>query len=249
MVTIPPYATKEGSEGLRQATIEMWHPGCWGLELNSQFPGSHFIEKSTFQAEGHIKADLVFITSSANDMDEILERALAHENVYDLTVLKHAGDRARILAKYDKDKSVIPTVTKSSLMAIKPFHIKNGYKYWTVVAESGTLSGQVDILEEEFQVKIKSIHDVEEPQAVEYADVVDQLYSALSTRQREAMFTAVQQGYYKWPRGVTADEIAEAMGISGPTFLEHLRTAEHKLINKLFEVFEQRNAAQLLQVE
>lgn len=242
--------TTEGeSDGLRQVTIEMYHPGCWGLELSKQFPGSHFIEKSTYQAEDHIKADLVVIADDATEMDDILERAMVHENVYNLTMLKHAGDRARILAKYNKAKSVIPTITRSNLMAVEPFHITNGYKYWTVVAQSGTLADQIDSLEEKYQVQIKSIHDFEDPQRVEYADVVDQLYSALSPRQRETMYTAVQEGYYQWPREISADEIADSMGISGPTFLEHLRTGEKKLINKLFETFEQRNANHLLEIQ
>lgn len=249
MAITSPTTAEGASGGLRQVTIEMWHPGCWGLELNSQYPGSHFIEKSTYQAEDHIKADLVVIVDTATDMDDILNEAITHENVYELTVLKQAGDRARVLAKYNKSKSVIPTITKSNLMAVEPFHITNGYKYWTVVAESGTLSSQIDILKAKFQVQIKSIHDFEGTQAVEYADVVDQLYSTLSPRQREAMFTAVHEGYYQWPREVSANEMAEAMGISGPTFLEHLRTGEQKLINRLFETFEQRNKNQLLHVE
>lgn len=249
MAISSPHIQTSSSGGLRQVTIEMWHPGCWGLELSKQFPGSHFIEKSTYQAEDHIKADLVVIVNDANDMDDILEQAVSHGNVYNLTVLKHAGDRARVLVRYNKAKSVIPTITKSNLMAVEPFHITNGFKYWTVVAEPGTLSSQVDILEEEFQVQIKSVHDFEDTQAVEYADVVDQLYSALSPRQREAMFTAVREGYYRWPREVSADKIAESMGISGPTFLEHLRTGEQKIINKLIETFEQRHQNQLLPVE
>lgn len=224
----------------------MWHPGCWGLELNNQFKGAHFIEKSTYQAENHIKADLIFIVEHAADMDDLLKLARTHENVYDLTVLKCTGNRARILAEYNKEKSVIPTITKSDLMAVEPFHIKNGHKYWTVVAESGTLSDQIEILEEQYQVQIKSIHDFEDTESVEYADIVDQLYSALSPRQREAMFTAIREGYYRWPRDVSADAIAESMGISGPTFLEHLRIGEQKIINDLFAKFEQRHQNELL---
>lgn len=246
MAIAPSNTSNEPPDHLRQVCIEMWHPGCWGLELNSQFPGSHFIEKSSYQAEDHIKADLVVIADDTAEMDNLLSQAIAHENVYNLTVLKNAGGRARILARYDKEKSVIPTITKSDLMAVEPFHITNGYKYWTVVAEPGTLSNQVELLEEEFEVHIKSIHDFKDTEAVEYADIVDQLYSTLSPRQREAMFTAVEEGYYQWPRDVSADTIAGSMDISGPTFLEHLRTGEHKIINKLFEKFEQRHQNLLL---
>lgn len=54
--------------------------------------------------------------------------------------------------------------------------------------------------------------------------------AGISKRQQEVVKAAVEAGYYDWPREADAEEIADQLGITHPTFLEHLRKAEKKLI-------------------
>ncbi|MWV65098.1 bacterio-opsin activator [Halorubrum sp. JWXQ-INN 858] len=56
--------------------------------------------------------------------------------------------------------------------------------------------------------------------------------SGLSRRQQEAVETAIEAGYYDWPRGADAETVASELGITHPTFLEHLRKAEKKLLTR-----------------
>jgi len=48
------------------------------------------------------------------------------------------------------------------------------------------------------------------------------------------METALTSGYFEWPRGSTAEEVASSLGIAAPTFHEHLRAGERKLIESFF---------------
>ncbi|MFC6716789.1 bacterio-opsin activator domain-containing protein [Natrialbaceae archaeon GCM10025810] len=57
----------------------------------------------------------------------------------------------------------------------------------------------------------------------------------LTDKQRAALETAYFAGYFDWPRGSTGEEIAERLGISPATFNQHLRTAERKFFDSLFE--------------
>lgn len=59
--------------------------------------------------------------------------------------------------------------------------------------------------------------------------------AALTDRQREALEVAHEGGYYEWPRQVTCQALADELGVATPTYTEHLRTAEQKLIQLLFE--------------
>jgi len=59
--------------------------------------------------------------------------------------------------------------------------------------------------------------------------------TSLTDRQREALEAAHEGGYYEWPRQTTCQELADGLGVATPTFTEHLRTAEQKLIRMLFE--------------
>ncbi|MCJ0620578.1 helix-turn-helix domain-containing protein [Haloarcula hispanica] len=56
----------------------------------------------------------------------------------------------------------------------------------------------------------------------------------LTDRQQEVLATAHEAGYYNWPRGATAADLAELLDISEPTLHKHLRAAEQKLVATMF---------------
>jgi PAS domain S-box-containing protein len=47
--------------------------------------------------------------------------------------------------------------------------------------------------------------------------------------------TAYHAGFFEWPRDSSGEELADALGIAPATFTQHLRTAERKLLDALFE--------------
>lgn len=62
---------------------------------------------------------------------------------------------------------------------------------------------------------------------------VNNMFSDLTGKQKDALLKAQQYGYYTSPRNVTTDSIAKSMGVSRSTFEEHLRKAENKIITSL----------------
>jgi predicted DNA binding protein len=62
----------------------------------------------------------------------------------------------------------------------------------------------------------------------------DDVRSLLTDRQLEVLRTAIDSGFYNWPRTQSGQEIAETLGISQPTFHNHLRAAERKVLQHLF---------------
>lgn len=63
----------------------------------------------------------------------------------------------------------------------------------------------------------------------------DALATPLSERQREAIEAAHEAGYYEWPREVTAEEVAADLDIAAPTFHQHRRAAERKVVGLLVD--------------
>jgi PAS domain S-box-containing protein len=49
---------------------------------------------------------------------------------------------------------------------------------------------------------------------------------ALTDRQRSALETAVYSGYFEWPRTASGGDLAASLGVSSPTFHQHLRKAQ-----------------------
>lgn len=61
------------------------------------------------------------------------------------------------------------------------------------------------------------------------------LTEQLTDRQLEVLHTAYLNGYFEWPRERSGEEVASQLGITQPTFNNHLRVAERKLFSALFD--------------
>ena len=57
----------------------------------------------------------------------------------------------------------------------------------------------------------------------------------LTDRQREVLQIAYLHDFFNWPRGATGEEVAESLDIAPSTFHQHIRTAQRKLLNVVFE--------------
>ncbi len=61
------------------------------------------------------------------------------------------------------------------------------------------------------------------------------LEESLTEKQRRVLRVAHLSDYFESPRGSTSEEVAEALDISGPTVLYHLRNAQRELLNAFFD--------------
>ncbi|WP_137283641.1 bacterio-opsin activator domain-containing protein [Halorussus salinisoli] len=57
----------------------------------------------------------------------------------------------------------------------------------------------------------------------------------LTDAQRTALRASYFAGYYEWPRDSTAEDIAASLGISSPTFHQHIRKAQRELLCTFFD--------------
>jgi predicted DNA binding protein len=60
------------------------------------------------------------------------------------------------------------------------------------------------------------------------------LLSELTDRQRTTLEAAYAAGFFEWPRDASGEDVAASMGVSPPTFHQHLRKAERKVFESLF---------------
>ncbi|MFC6752482.1 helix-turn-helix domain-containing protein [Halorubrum tibetense] len=57
----------------------------------------------------------------------------------------------------------------------------------------------------------------------------------LTHRQQEIAETALQEGYYDDPRGISGADLADRFDVSSSTLHQHLRAAESKIMRGFFE--------------
>ncbi|WP_267642124.1 bacterio-opsin activator domain-containing protein [Haloarchaeobius amylolyticus] len=67
---------------------------------------------------------------------------------------------------------------------------------------------------------------------VAYRAAIEQ---SLTDRQSEVLETAYRAGFFDWPRETSGDEMADLLGVTPPTFHQHVRVAEQKLLDALFD--------------
>ena len=102
--------------------------------------------------------------------------------------------------------------------------------------KSVSIRSLIDSFEETFEdVDLRAKRERKRPErrVSEFRSTLDE---QLTDRQREALEAALRGGYFEWPRESDAEEIAATLGISSPTFHEHLRAAQQKLFTDLFDV-------------
>ncbi|MFP8954379.1 helix-turn-helix domain-containing protein [Natrialbaceae archaeon A-arb3/5] len=117
---------------------------------------------------------------------------------------------------------------RGSLMTIPPAEWNaDGTYTFTIVGRDADIQAAVDRVPADTRVEIESVGGTK----VTTEHVIDRL----SPRQRAAVETAIELGYYDRPREATSDDIARELDCATSTAAEHLRKAESKLVLGLFQ--------------
>ncbi|MFB6151366.1 MAG: bacterio-opsin activator domain-containing protein, partial [Haloarculaceae archaeon] len=74
-----------------------------------------------------------------------------------------------------------------------------------------------------------------EREATTEREFVASLLDSLTDRQLEVLRTAYLAGFFEWPRRSTGEDVAAMLGITQPTVNRHLRFAQQRLLERLFD--------------
>jgi len=131
-------------------------------------------------------------------------------------------------------KEKIPaTFHHIKLIFVKPVFVdKQGYEYWEVASwKKSILTDFIANLEKEIgKVEVLKI------KKTKLTDIYfAHLLPKLTSNQKRAIELAFEKGYYSWPKRTDLGELAKIMKVSIPTFREHLKRAEEKLMPDLIK--------------
>jgi hypothetical protein len=124
-------------------------------------------------------------------------------------------------------RNALPVLFREALVVVPPVVYRDGQVHARFVGDSVTLQAAVADLPGDIHVDIRAVG--------EYDVSRDSLASSLSDRQREAVTTAFELGYYDHPRGATHEDVADRLGVAPTTASEHLQKAEAKILASTLE--------------
>ena len=148
-----------------------------------------------------------------------------------LAILKHEGQVYTTIAKLqtpDEFKSVLDKL-KLDLVWDTPLFKSRERIVMSVIGADCELR--------RFLANMKSMGEVTSVKFSKPTFKAVEPMGCLTSRQREVLVAAYENGYYDYPRKVNAGELASKLGLNKATVIEHLRKAEGRMMAQLMAGF------------
>ncbi|QSW99975.1 helix-turn-helix domain-containing protein [Haloterrigena alkaliphila] len=125
----------------------------------------------------------------------------------------------------DVDERLLDSFTRGSLVVLPPIEYRSDWTVrFSVVGESDDLRRALEGIPDGIEATVGRVGEY---------DGGDAAVGSLTDRQREALRTARELGYFDVPRTASVDDVAAALNCAPGTAAEHLRKAEASVIDAL----------------
>jgi predicted DNA binding protein/putative methionine-R-sulfoxide reductase with GAF domain len=182
------------------------------------------------QEDGSLR---LYLTTEGADTDEVMAVLEADDAV----------ESASRVAEHDDEALFDVTVTESLIATL----VDHGAVPKSIVSENGIARYSIELpyeaearevfglVEDNYEsTDLVGYHEHERPVQTQQ-EFRAALAERFTERQETALRTAHLGGFFEWPREVDGDELADGMDISRPTYHQHLRAAQQKVFEELFE--------------
>ncbi|SFR66746.1 bacterio-opsin activator domain-containing protein [Halogeometricum limi] len=208
-----------------QTAFEDCLPVAFSKELGCRCEFEMFVPLETDRC-------LVYLQMSGADPEEALAVAASIDNVDDCRVVNEYDDE--FLLELTAEKTIIETLMRVGA-AVPSMVAEDGTARITVeTSPKADVRSITETLRGQFpDAQLVTKREVSR-QVRTAAELREGLKDTLTDKQLLAIETAHVAGFYNWPRGTSAKELAASLGVSAPTLHQHLRKAEQKLVEAFF---------------
>ncbi len=171
-------------------------------------------------------------SDAPTDVSAALSKAATELEDVDLSVLVERGDEC--LVELATDESVVAWLSERGVRTQAITAEGGGARLTLEIPRSADVRSVVEAIEDRYDGTDVISFQHREPDGETRQEFAARLEEELTERQFAAIQRAYLGGYFEWPRPATGEELAESLGVSRPTFHEHLRNAEAKLCRAFF---------------
>ncbi len=206
---------------MREIVLQLKAPQTWLSEITSKHPTTiRILDCKPSETKDGIR-QLVEVTADQDQLDKIVNEVKANPLVKEAYVVQ--TKRGKMLGSLLTESAFCGTVMRTDAFCRSClFHSKanpDGTVEWTLAFNKReALTELLDRMKkEQVDVKILKLSSV--------ADIEN-----LTAHQRNLVQTALEEGFFDYPRRITLRELSKKMGISASTASEVLRRAERKIL-------------------
>lgn len=220
---------------LLHITVDLWHPDCWTLQTTRQADAG-LLGHGTMLNDTGATGQFDVYGESQDAVDGLVETVRESPLTDAVTGLSSSAAPAgsvgpamrTILVEFDPEPSIRSAFTAHGFLHDSPTRHEGGRERRSLIARTdrSTLQRTLDEIEGTYDADIEIVRMTPATES----ETNDRPAERLSPRQREAFRHARARGYYEYPRGTTARDLAAELDVSKTTFLEHLRKAEAKVL-------------------
>jgi predicted DNA binding protein len=218
-------------------TLDIWHPDCWTLEVTAETDGG-LLGHGVYEVDDRAVAWLTAFADTRCAVDDLVTATrespltdfVREFDDHGTRMAQHPdpGNATRgLLVEYAAANSINGPIVSRGFIPDAPVRVLDGREQWTVLTTEPRerVDALIGEIREECDAEIR-LTGISMP----VADPTDPRIE-LTVRQREVFDLARERGYYAWPRGATAADLAAELDVSKSTVLEHLRKAESRLLD------------------
>lgn|SRR3989344_5717822 len=213
--------------------VEATH-NCWCIELSEKFRDSSITGIPT-HAERPNSIAHIFIVRNP-EIPKVIDFIKSHPMTTIIKVMKKSKDHAIIYVEQPKNSLFVTAATNYGGVMTEPSLTKDGKDYVSLFfSNEKNIKPMFSELQPNYDVKLKSkkiipvdklLIDTFQTSGFFKLQTTSQL---LSTRQKQVFALACKRGYFKIPKKVTIEELAQELSLDQRTVGDHLRKAQSKL--------------------
>jgi len=183
-----------------------------------------------YLSDGRVR---LYLTASGVDADEFVATASDDVAVESVTLIADHEDEC--LLEVVVEESLLPTLTEYGAVPREVTADSGDARFIVELPYEAEARELFELVETQYPTtELLGYHERE--RAVETRqEFKAALSDRFTDRQETALRTAYLGGFFDWPREVDGNELAAAMDISRPTYHQHLRAAQKKVFEELFE--------------
>lgn len=188
-------------------------------------------ENIVYRADGTLR---VFVTVSDVPPEAVVQFGRDAVDIDEITFVREQDDE-RLFACTLSGSTVLSTLIDHGVIPQTLASGVDGERVTVRASQTADVRSVIDLLETQYnEVELVAQRERDAPITTQ-REFEAEFNALLTERQEEILRAATVSGFFEWPRGVTAQQLADMFDVSQPTVSRHIRAGERALFYLLFE--------------